>query len=82
MPYQSKVTVLGRRCSTLTYAKSLNRENINYFFFKRNPSSEQFGTKMSNCIKIFNFPIKLLKTGFVPNDKWRQAPGFNLLHHM
>ena len=27
------------------------------------------------------FHIKLLKTGFVANDKWRQAPGFDLLHH-
>ena len=27
------------------------------------------------------FPTKLLKTGFVANDKWRQVPGFDLLHH-
>ena len=25
--------------------------------------------------------MKLLKTGFVANDKWRQAPGFELLRH-
>ena len=34
---------------------------------------------MSNCIKD-NYPYKLLKTGFVANDKWRQAPGFDLSH--
>ena len=28
------------------------------------------------------FPIKLLKTAFVAKDKWRQAPGFDLLHHI
>ena len=33
---------------------------------------------MSNCIKKLNFLIKLLKTGFVTNDKWRQAPGFDI----
>ena len=36
---------------------------------------------MSNCILKTIFHIKLLKTGFVANDKWRQAPGFIMLHH-
>ena len=33
---------------------------------------------MSNCIKKIRsiFHIKLLKTGFVANDKWQQAPDF------
>ena len=26
--------------------------------------------------------MKLLKTAFVANDNWRQAPGFDLLHHI
>ena len=34
-----------------------------------------------NAVLII-FPIKLLKTGFVANEKWRQAPGFDLLHHI
>ena len=25
--------------------------------------------------------MKLLKTGFVTNGNWRQAPGFDMLHH-
>ena len=37
---------------------------------------------MSNCLKKNIFHIKLLKTGFVANDKWRQAPGFELLRHI
>ena len=37
---------------------------------------------MWNCTKKFTFPIKLLKIGFVANDKWRQAPDFDLLHHI
>ena len=37
---------------------------------------------MSNCLKKNIFHIKLLKTGIVANDKWRQAPGFELLHHI
>ena len=37
---------------------------------------------MSNCIKKNIFHIKLLKNGFMANDKWRQAPGFELLHHI
>ena len=37
---------------------------------------------MSNCIKKLFFHIKLLKTGFVAKDKWRQAPGFVLLDHI
>ena len=37
---------------------------------------------MSNCFKKNIFHIKLLKTGFVANDKWRQAPGFVMLHHI
>ena len=36
---------------------------------------------MLNCTKNFIFPIKLLLTGFLANDKWRQAPGFDLLPH-
>ena len=36
---------------------------------------------MSNCIKEYIFHIKLLNTGYVANNKWRQAPGFELLHH-
>ena len=36
---------------------------------------------MSNCLKKLNFPVKLLKTVFVANDNWRQAPGLDLLHH-
>ena len=36
---------------------------------------------MWNCTKNLIFPSKLLKTGFGANDKWRQAPGFDLLHH-
>ena len=30
---------------------------------------------MSNC-------IKKLKTGFVANDNWQQAPGLDLLHNI
>ena len=37
---------------------------------------------MSNCIKKISFHLKLLNTGFVANDKWRQAPGFDKLHHV
>ena len=37
---------------------------------------------MSNCTKKVIFPIKVLKTGFVANDKWPKAPGFDLLHHI
>ena len=33
-------------------------------------------------LKKFNFFIKLLKTGSMANDSWRQAPGFDLLHHI
>ena len=36
---------------------------------------------MENCTKKFIFPVKLLKTAFVANDKWLQVPGFDLLHH-
>ena len=38
--------------------------------------------KMSNCIKKYNFHIKLLKIGYFANDKWRQVPGLDLLHHI
>ena len=34
---------------------------------------------MSNCTNIFIFPMKLLKNGFVANDKCRRAPGFDLI---
>ena len=39
---------------------------------------------MSNCIKncIIEFLYKIGKTGFVANDKLRQVPGFDLLHHI
>ena len=37
---------------------------------------------MSNCIKKLNFHLKLLDTGFMANDKWRQTPGFDMLHHI
>ena len=37
---------------------------------------------MLNCTEYFIFPIKLRKTGFEANDKWRQVPGFDLLHHI
>ena len=37
---------------------------------------------MSNCIKKLIFHLKLLNTGFVANDKWRQVPGFDMLHHI
>ena len=38
---------------------------------------------MSVCIKLFHFLMKLLtgKSGFVANDKWREKPGFGMLHH-
>ena len=32
--------------------------------------------------KNFIFPRNLLKTEFVANDQWQQAPGFDLLHHI
>ena len=35
---------------------------------------------MLNCVKK-NFPIKLLKTEFVANYKWRQSPSFDLLQY-
>ena len=40
---------------------------------------------VENCVKCFlyisyNFPKQLIKTGFLANDKWRQAPVFDLLH--
>ena len=38
--------------------------------------------KMSSCIAKIIFHIKLLKTEFVVNDKWRQVPVFELLHHI
>ena len=37
---------------------------------------------MSSCIEKIIFHVKLLKTQFVANDKWRQAPGFDMLHHI
>ena len=37
---------------------------------------------MSNCIKKIIFHLKLLNTGFVANDKWRQVPGYDMLHHI
>ena len=37
---------------------------------------------MSNCTNKNNFPITLPKTGFVANDNWREAPGFDMLHHI
>ena len=37
---------------------------------------------MSVCMKKFYFPIKLLKIGFVANVKWREEPGFGLLHQI
>ena len=36
---------------------------------------------MSIRIKNFYFPIKLLKSGFLANVKWREEPGFGMLHH-
>ena len=38
---------------------------------------------MSVCIKLFHFLMKLLtgKSGLVANDKWREKPGFGMLHH-
>ena len=37
---------------------------------------------MSICMKNFNFSIKLLKNLFVANVKWREEPGFGMLHHI
>ena len=44
-----------------------NTLGLNLFHFQNNiyPPSEQFGSKMSNCINKFYFPIKRLKTSFV-----------------
>ena len=36
---------------------------------------------MSICMKVFCLPIKLFKRGFVANVKWREEPGFGMLHH-
>ena len=36
---------------------------------------------MSTCMKKFYFHMKFLKSGFVANVKWREEPGFGLLHH-
>ena len=33
---------------------------------------------MSNRLKKIIFHTKLLQTGIVANDKWRQVPGFEL----
>ena len=39
-------------------------------------------TKMPNCVKkLISYKITI-KTGFVANDKWRQAPCFDMLHHI
>ena len=38
---------------------------------------------MSNFyLKKIIFHIKLLKNGFVANDKWGQVPGFDMLHQV
>ena len=34
---------------------------------------------MSFCMQSFYFSIKLLKSGFVANVKWREEPGFGML---
>ena len=40
-------------------------------------------TKMSNFFFLIKFLyIKLLKTVVLANDKWQQANGFDLLHHI
>ena len=36
---------------------------------------------MSVCIKKY-FQTNLLKSGFVTNVKWREEPGFGMLHHI
>ena len=38
--------------------------------------------KMSICMKKFHFTIIIIKTGFVTNAKWREQPGFGMLHHI
>ena len=36
---------------------------------------------MSDCLTKFILSVKFLKSGFVANDKWLQAPSFDLLHY-
>ena len=55
-----------------------NMVSPNLFHFQKITSFKLIGTKMSNCIKKLIFHIKLLKTRFVADDKWRQAPGIDL----
>ena len=33
-------------------------------------------------MKNFYFPLKLLKSGFMANVRWREEPGFGMLHHI
>ena len=47
-----------------------NNWGLNFFHFQKYPPSDYFGVKMSNLYKIINFTTKLLKTGFVANEKW------------
>ena len=32
--------------------------------------------------KIYLFSNKILKTGFAANVKWKEEPGFGMLHHI
>ena len=58
---------------------------VRYIFFGNNVISRLSGLTYNieyrkNANKIFNVPNHL-KTGFVEDGKWRQAPGFDLSHH-
>ena len=39
-------------------------------------------TKILICLNNFHLPIKLLKSGFVANVKWREEPDLGMLHHI
>ena len=51
-------------------------------FNLKNLPQNNLALKCEIVPKNFIFPIKLLKTGFVANDKWRQAPDFDPLPHI
>ena len=40
-----------------------------------------FELKCQFALIFLNFPIKLLKSGFVASVKYREEPGFGMLHY-
>ena len=54
---------------------------LNLFHFQNIASFRIIWHQNVKLHKKLNFSVKLVKTGFVANDNWRQAPCFDLLHH-